>query len=345
VKAVQIECFGEPSQVAACVDLPDPGPPGPKQVRVSVLAAPINPADLLFCQGAYADRPDLPAVPGAEAVGRIDAVGDEVDGLSPGQLVTLLRGGGTWQQIHLLKPGQVMPLPENMPIDQAAMLMANPATALSLLEWPDAVPKGSWVVQNAANSAVGRHVIRLAKANGVKTVNLVRRSALVGELEALGADAVLVDVDPARPSDDLAQRIRDAAAGGTVVRALDAVGGGATAALANALDPGGTVVAYGVLSGEPSRIDPRDLIFRDIDLRGFWMATWFRQAGRETITGAYGRLIGHVMDGTIAAPVDRHYPADQVQTALDHAAGGERNGKVLLTWPGYEDAVARQTPA
>src|SRR5215831_10520535 len=87
----------------------------------------------------------------------------------------------------------VIAFSDGIDIQQGAMLRINPATALLLLT--DVVPlkPGDWIIQNVANSAVGRLVIRLARPRGVKTVNVVRRESLFGELKALGGDVCVVD--------------------------------------------------------------------------------------------------------------------------------------------------------
>ena len=119
-----------------------------------------------------------------------------------------------------------------------------------LRDYVDLEP-GDWVIQNAANSAVGRHVIRFCHARGVHTANVVRRESLREELTAIGGDVVAVD------GDDLAGRVRaEAGADARIRLAIDAVGGPACQHLADCLSDGGTVVNYGFLSGDPCMITP-----------------------------------------------------------------------------------------
>src|SRR6202045_4461398 len=109
-----------------------------------------------------------------------------------------------WVQRRRVRGEDAIPIGAGVDLAQAAMLRINPATAQLLLEDPVALAPGDWVIQNVANSAVGRHLIVLAKARGVRTVNVVRRDDVAAELKALGADAVLVD------GPDLAARAHDA---------------------------------------------------------------------------------------------------------------------------------------
>jgi hypothetical protein len=114
------------------------------------------------------------------------------------------------------------------------MLAINPPTAALLLSEYVNLKPGQWVVQNAANSGVGRWVIAFAKRRGLKTVNIVRRPELVPELEAIGGDLVVVD------SPDVSERIKAAVGQAELRLALDGVSGPATGVLAATLSPRGT---------------------------------------------------------------------------------------------------------
>ena len=192
MKQVLIDRYGQPEEVARCAEVPDVGPPGRDEVVFDVLAFPINPADVWMCKGSYRLKPPLPATPGAECVGRVTAVGAGVSHVKPGDLVINLQREN-WTQKRRLKGEDVIAVPSNLPIRQAAMLRINPPTALLMLSDLVDLKPGDWVIQNVANSAVGRLLIRLARVRGLKTMNVVRRDSLFGELKSLGADACAVD--------------------------------------------------------------------------------------------------------------------------------------------------------
>src|SRR5438552_5834496 len=192
MKKVEITAYGAPEEVAHCVEAPDVGQPGAGEIVCDLLAYPSVPADLSPCRGNYRLRPPLPATPGAECVGRIAAVGAGVSRVKPGDLVINMQREN-WAQRRRIKADDAIPLPSGLDVAQAAMLRINPATALLLLEDHVALKPGDWVIQAVANSAVGRHVIVLAKARGVHTLNVVRRDDVGTELRALGADVVLND--------------------------------------------------------------------------------------------------------------------------------------------------------
>ena len=175
---------------AVALELP---PPAPGQVRVAMLASPINPSNLLTLTGEYGVLPPLPAIGGSEGVGRIEALGEGVAGLSVGQLVLLPRGSGTWVTHLLAEARLLVPLPEGADPLQLAMLTVNPPTASLMLSEFVPLAAGDWVIQNVANSGVGGYLMQLAARRGLRTVNLVRRESAVEPTRAQGGDVVLVD--------------------------------------------------------------------------------------------------------------------------------------------------------
>jgi NADPH:quinone reductase-like Zn-dependent oxidoreductase len=288
-----------------------------------VLAFPINPADMSFCRGGYRLRPPLPATPGAECVGRVAAVGDGVSHVKAGDLVINLQREN-WAQRRRVAGNDAIPLPANIDLKQAAMVRINPPTALLLLTGIVPVAKGEWVIQDVANSAVGRLLIVLAKERGIRTVNVVRRAGLADELKALGADVVIVD------GDDLPTRVREATSGGTVRLAIDAVGGAATARLAECVANDGTVVHYGSMSGEDPQMPRAALVYRGVNVTGFMLGRGLARHSAAEIRAIYAELAGQVVAGTLAAPVDTIYPIEKIKDALAHADKGGRNGKILV---------------
>lgn len=327
MKAIVIDRFGPPAEVARCQERDDPPPPDAGEVRLRVLVTNINPADLLVIEGRYGTLPKLPAIPGAECVARVEAVGAGVFSPAVGDIVVPMTTS-CWREIIVTRAAAIVRLPAGIDLAQAAMLKANPATALAMLEDIVALAPGDWVIQNAANSAIGRYVAGLARHKGLRSVGIVRRPALVAELLRDGADAVLVD--DWRDAEEAAKRVAAATGGGRIALGLDAIGGAASGAIAASLSEGGTLANYGLLSGEACRVHPNDLVFRDIRVRGFWLAKWFRTAEPERIARLYATLAALVADGTLKVPVAATYPFARIAEALTHAARESRDGKIQL---------------
>ncbi|WP_422003016.1 zinc-dependent alcohol dehydrogenase family protein [Reyranella sp.] len=324
MKQVQIDRYGVPWEVARCVDVPDVGPPADDEVVFDVLAFPINPADMWFCRGSYRLKPPLPATPGAECVGRVAAVGSAVTHVRPGDLVINLQREN-WAERRKVKGDDAIPLPAGIDLKQAAMVRINPPTAqLMLSDFVDLQP-GDWVIQNVANSAVGRLLIVLARQRGLRTVNVVRRADLAAELAALGADRVLVD------GEDLAARTADATGGARIALGVEAIGGAATGRLAECLATDGTLVHYGSMSGEDPAVGRSHFIYRGIRLTGFMLGRFLAKRSPEQVRAIYAGLAAEVMAGRLVAPVDTVYPIDRIRDALAHADRGGRNGKILVS--------------
>lgn len=246
MKAVRFSRFGPAAEVAELVEVPEPGPPGAGEIVVETLASPINPSEFLSFEGRFgANAPKLPAFAGGEAVGRIVAIGEGVSHVAIGdRVLTQYAGRGSWRERILTKADGMFALPDDIGTPQLAMLAVNPATAWNMLNTFVLLKPGDWVLQNAGNSSVGYNVVRLARRIGARSVSVVRRDDQVEPLLSKGADAVVVD------GADLPARIDEAVGSAPIRLAFDAVAGAATRNLANAVAPGGTVVIYGILSGE-----------------------------------------------------------------------------------------------
>lgn len=298
------------------------------EVRVKVLAAPINPSDVLQIAGMYGVDAVLPARPGSEGVGRVTEIAPEVNSLKVGQLV-LLASGNTWAEELVGPVSGFLPLPDLGPIsadviEQLAMSAVNPLTALLMLTSFEDINEGQWIAQSAANSAVGGYVIQLAKQRGIKTVNIVRREGLAEDLKSKGADIVLID------GPDLTEQIAEATGNAPIMLALDPVGGDTYGRLADSLGYGGTLVTYGVLSGKPATLNTGKVIFNDTRLRGFWLYKWYQTATMQDKQEAFGQVIPLIANGTLKANIDSRYSVDQIEEAVTRAWSGGRNGKVLI---------------
>lgn len=291
------------------VDIGDPGVPRADFVRVRMVRMPVNPADLLAIDGAYA-FPVAPHEPlGAEGVGRVEAVGDAVDDLAPGDLVLPLTRGN-WCALRLLPRSDLIALPRDIELGLAAMLRINPATAWLMLD-ALGVANADTIVQNAAGSAVAAWVRTFAHARGVRVIDVVRR-----------ADCPVTNALIDGP--DLAERVR-AAAGGSLAGALDCVAGDASGRMAACLRPGGRLIVFGHLSGAPVTIPSRVLTGGGLAVSGFSLRPAEAALGRAGVR----RLFEHVIAAlplAPAAPVRAVLPLVEAERAVTLArlAGGGR---------------------
>jgi NADPH:quinone reductase-like Zn-dependent oxidoreductase len=327
VKAIVFEKFGEPSEVLSLRDVPVPEP-GPDQVRVRMIASPINPSDLLVVRGRYGVLPSLPAIPGFEGVGIVDKAGPGLMGkLVVGRRVLAINDkGGNWAEYAVIPWRQARPFPADIADEQVASAFVNPATVLAMIHHVLKVPRGAWLLQSAAGSTLGRMIIKLGRRDGFKTLNVVRRREAIDELKALGGDVVISSSDG--PIDDQVRRI---VGGDGVAYALDPVGGDTGTQLFQSLSPDGRLVLYGTLSGEPVRIDPRLMISGKRVVEGFWLGHWMRQRSIPAALLLFRELAARIRDGTLATERGESFALASIGDAVRAAEVVGRKGKVLLT--------------
>jgi NADPH:quinone reductase-like Zn-dependent oxidoreductase len=317
MRAAMIKAFGEPMEVLELVDVPEPTGPAAGEVLVGVEYAPINMNDLYVIEGAFPVRPSLPSIVGNEGVGRVLAVGSGVEHLKVGDRILIPLYAFSWRERLIVPAAGLFSLPDADP-QQLAMLGINPPTASLLLDEASDLKPGDWVVQNAANSGVGRSLIAIAKARGIKTINFVRRPELVSELQAIGGDLVGVD------EDDALDKIQAAVGNGRVQLAIDGVAGKSSAVIAGALSAHGVFVVYAYTGGGPVMINPFDLIVKRVVVKGFFMN---HPDIEPKIHAALRESVPLVASGAIQVPIAATYPLSSLREAVLHA---QRGGKVLL---------------
>jgi trans-2-enoyl-CoA reductase len=294
------------------------------QALIEVVAAPINPSDVLTLTGEYGQLPPLPAVGGREGVGRVAQLGPGTKEREVGELVLLPVGCGSWSTHVVADAKHLAPLPSEADPLQLAMMTINPPTASLLLSEFVKLGQDDWVIQNAANSAVGLYLVQLAKHRGYKTVSIVRREDAMAVVREAGGDVALVD------GDDLADRVSEATGKAKIRLGVDAVGGTATGRMADCLCRGATLVNYGAMSGEPCAIHPGAFIFRDLTMRGFWLSAWYQQAPEQKRGAVVGEVARLIAEGKLHAPIQATYDVSDIKAAVAAAASGERSGKILI---------------
>ena len=325
MRAIQFSQFGLPIDVLNLVDLPLPEP-GPGQVRLRLTHRPINPSDFSTIRGEYGRLPQLPAVPGLEGTGTIDALGTGVSGLQIGQRVIPLGiSTGSWAEYGLANAALLLPVPDGLPDQTAAQFLANPVSAWLMLEDELDLQPGDWVLQTAAGSTLGRLVLQMAQLQGYKTVNFVRRREQIQELLDLGADAVICTQDT-----DVVAQVKALTGGKGVKGALEAVGGDTGALAASCLAPGGTMIVYGMLSSEPIPLHSGEILFKGNTVRGFWLTHKLMHTPPAELMPVMARLMQLMITGQLIPPVEAEYDLADFKKAVIHADTPGRSGKVIL---------------
>jgi NADPH:quinone reductase-like Zn-dependent oxidoreductase len=343
MKSVQFDHYGEPTDVLTVREQPVPEP-AEGEARVRIVASPVNPSELSFVRGHYASvqpdfpasvgfegvrKPDFPASVGFEGVGIVETVGPQVQGLVPGQRVAAINAeGGNWAEYAVVPEDVLFPVPDDIPDEQVACFFVNPVAAILMLRHVLAVPKGEWLLQSAATSELGRMIIRLAKHDGIRTMNIVRRREAAAELERLGADAVIVSTEG--PIDEQVRRIVGPQG---VKYAIDPVVGETGTQMYQALGDDGRMLVYGSLTKEPIRVgaDPRFILAGRRILEVYWTWYWFPRLDEAARRQLVQEIVALMREGVLLTSIGRTFALDDVGAAVAESEATGRQGKVLLT--------------
>ncbi len=321
MKSAQFATTGPPADVLKIQDVPMPEP-GPGEVRVRVTACNINPSDVMFIQGLYGIRPELPATGGFEACGTVDACGEGVN-LPTGTRV-IFTAIGVWQEYVVIPADTVLPTPEGMPDTVACQAFVNPYTAFGMLEVAG-LKAGQWLMLTAGGSAFGQFVIQLCKQRGINVIATVRRDEQVASLKELGATAVVNT-----KTEDLIKRTRELTDRKGVHYVFDAVAGELGGQALECLTRGGTLLVFGALSLQPLALNSGTLIFKDLSVRSFWLTTWFPALSSDDKQRISREVLGMLTQQQLKTNVEATYPLHEVVKAVAHADSSGRDGKVLL---------------
>ena len=323
MRAIIHNQFGDPAEVLAVEDVETPEPAA-GEVRVRTLLSPIHNHDLWTIRGTYGFKPELPARAGTEAVGVVDAVGADVTNLTVGQRVATGGTFGVWAEYFVAKAATLIPVDDALTDEVAAQLVSMPFSAIALLDTLD-LKEGDWLLQNAANGAVGRLVAQLAVARGINVVGLVRREARVEELASQGIRNIV-----ATDADGWQDTVKEIVGDGTISIALDSVGGSASGDLVSLLAENGELIVFGAMDSPVMEISSGGIIFKNVTVKGFWGSRVMGSMGADKRAALLGELGLRIREGALTLPVEATYSFDEVAAASEANFVEGRAGKVLL---------------
>lgn len=320
MKSIIFEQTGTPCDVLQVKEVAMPEP-GTGEVRIKMLASPINPADLLFINGIYRIRPQFPQIAGLEGVGIID----KVPGNSQYKTNALVafRHKGLWAEYAIVPESKLIPLPDNFPIEKGSQFSLNPITAYSLLEDAD-LKSGDWLLVNAGNSAVSKIIIQLARLRGIKTIAVTRNDKEGEGLSVIGATAVI-----ASESGGLAQKILEITEQKGVACVLDSVGDDLLSEILTVMAPFGKVISYGLLGKGNVIYHNSTVIFKNLTIIGFGIDAWLSKKG-DSIYNIYSSLVEIISKPKFQMPVAATFPMEDFFEAFEYQKNNTNTGKVLI---------------
>lgn len=302
------------------------------QVLVKMLAAPVNPSDLVYLLGKYGLAPNNGAFVGFEGCGVVVEANAGLYGAwLKGKRVALSAqpgSDGVWAEYAITKANFCLPVRKELSDEQAATIIVNPCTSVCLVE--RAIELGAKaIVINAAASQVGKGVIRYAKLKGLKTIATVRSEANVSVLEELGATSVLLT-----SQETFVESLKQQAKTLNATVLVDAVAAKDTPMLLKAMPNSSTAIVYGRLT---ETFDPlgglfsvADLIFRDIRIEGFWLAKYIGDVSPLKVLALSSKVQKLFAQGIFKTDIYASVGFEDFAQALDHYALNKSDGKVIL---------------
>ncbi len=321
MKAAIFEQTGKAEDVLEVKDIPIPEP-GAGEVRIKVSACNINPSDVMFVQGLYGIRPQLPAVGGFEAAGSIDKCGKEV--ALPLGMNVVFSSIGVWQEYVVVPAKTVLPAPENMAPEVACQAFVNPFTAYGMLSIAS-LKEGQFLMLTAGGSAFSKFVIQLAVMRGIKVISVVRRDDLRDELIQIGAHEVINS-----ETESLYKRVKQITDGKGVDYVFEAVGGETGTQALESLKMSGSMMVYGLLSLQDTPVNNGLILFKDLKIRGFWLSTWITNLKKEELASITKEVFGLLSKNQLKTNIEKRYSIDNVVEAIAHSEKAGRKGKIIL---------------
>jgi NADPH:quinone reductase-like Zn-dependent oxidoreductase len=300
--------------------------PGPGEVLVQMEYTPINPSDLSFLQGTYAEKPSYPVIPGIEGSGIVVATGSGIlPKLRMGKRVscTSTKGnGGAWAEYMLTSAMHVIPIGK-LDFEQAAMLIVNPLTALSFIDIAKA-NKHKAIVNNAAAGALGKMINRLAQTAGIPCINIVRNKEQFDTLKSEGVEYILLNSD-----EGFILNYQELSTKLSASLILDPVGGNLSGELLRHAPKNSILMLYANLSESPISIDSRVLVQEDKQIQGFYLANYNSKKNllkALSDTKRVQKLIGN----ELKTDIQKKFPLENINEALELYKKQMSIGKVLL---------------
>ncbi|MEX1028463.1 MAG: zinc-dependent alcohol dehydrogenase family protein [Paenibacillaceae bacterium] len=322
-KVIRFYRFGEPGEVLR-LEKKELLLPGPSEISVRMLARPINPSDLIPIRGAYSHRTTLPAVPGYEGVGIVEAIGSKVPKMMLGKRVLPLQGEGTWQDYVTTSAKLAIPIPEGVDDEIACQLYINPITAWLICSNTLRLTHGDVLIVNASGSAIGRIFAQLSNVFGYQMIALTRNDRHTSELYGLGATYVLNTTKKS-----IQDQILDITKGKGVTAAIDSIGGTEGRGLVDYVKPGGTVLSIGLLSGIPIMWHEA-IRGTHVSARPFWLRQWIRNSSQEEWESVFEQVVQLVQEKKLSMmKIGAKFELSDVRSAIDAVESGIQ-GKVLL---------------
>ncbi|WP_330633064.1 quinone oxidoreductase family protein [Halocatena halophila] len=320
MRAIEVPEYGDASVLTSTdKEVPEPGP---GELRIAVEAAGINFADIMQRRGQYPGGPEPPYVPGMEAAGSIDAIGDGVDRSVGDRVVAMTTGG--YAEYAIAPAGAVFDVPVSMSSEEAAGFPVQFLTAYSALFTLGDLTAEDSVLIHAAAGGVGTAATQLAANASATVFGTASTSEKLELADKLGVDHPINYTEVA--FDEKISNLTDQHG---VDLILDGVGGETTTESFDCLSPFGTLVAFGAASGQPGTVDTGTILFNNASVYGFHLGQSM-QHDPERILQSVPELTELLLDGKLSVIVGETFDLSAVGAAHEYIEDRRSVGKVVL---------------
>jgi NADPH2:quinone reductase len=327
MKAIRISTYGG-AEVLRMEEVPAPSP-GAGEALVRVAAAGVNFIEIYERRGLY-PKP-LPYTPGGEASGVVEAVGDGVAGVKPGDRVATVNARGSYGELAVVPADRLVLLPDAADLRLAAAALLQGMTAHYLAHSTYPLRPGDTCLVHAAAGGVGLLLCQIARRRGARVIGTVSSEAKAVLARAAGAHDVILST-----AQDIAAEVRRLTDGSGVQVVYDTVGRATFESSLHCLATRGLLVLFGQSSGPVEPLDPQVLnrrgsLFLTRPALGHYTVT------RDELLQRAGDVLGWVSDGSLDVRVDRTFPLAEAAEAHRALESRGTSGKLLLLPAGGSD--------
>lgn len=319
MKAVVFDHPGSAEEVLCVRDI-EPPVAGSGELLIRVALRPVHPADLLFIAGRYRIQPTSPQVAGLDGVGIIEACGQDVTGFAVGERVAF-RSPGAWAELAAVPVSKVYRVPPGTSDEIACQFPLNPLTAWGLLDECSLLP-GSRLLITAGNSVVARLLAAIARRREIESFLLVREE---NDYRILSADREQI-LAVGSGVEDVLQKLN----GVTFQAVVDAVGGPATVALIDRIEPGGWLITYGLFDDAPLTLRSSTVLFKNLHWLGFGVDAWLGRTTAAQLAAVSAALWTLLAEEPELLPVVARFELGRIKEAIIAARTNHQPGKILL---------------
>ena len=301
----------------------DPGPPRPGQARVAMRAAGLNFPDVLMLEGGYQLKPELPFVPGMEGAGVVEAVGEGVASVAPGDRVIVRMRPGTFAEAVVLDADRLLPLADTFSFEEGAAFVVGAHTAYQSLVDRGRLVAGETLLVHGATGGVGLAAVQLGHHLGARVIAVASTEAKRDAARAAGAALAI-------PYEGFREAVLDATDGRGADVIYDPVGGEVFEQSLRCIAWRGRLLVVGFTSGAYGQIAANYPLLKGCAVIGVRAGEAGRRdpaGGRRTMQA----LMRLAEDGVMRPHISIREPLDRVATAMRAMADRQVIGKAVLT--------------